>query len=71
MRCKRRAKILSRRSGATQDACNALDVNALLDFERWLQQLQRLISHPLNPRLVADDALSRYLAAFKRRRQAA
>ncbi|MBU6190932.1 MAG: DNA polymerase III subunit delta' [Betaproteobacteria bacterium] len=48
-----------------------VDVNALLDFELWLQQLQRLISHPLNPRLVADDALSRYLAVFQRRRQAA
>ena len=48
-----------------------LDIKALLAFEQWLQQLQRLISHPLNPRLVADDALSRYLAVFEPRRQAA
>lgn len=48
-----------------------LDIDALLAFEQWLQQLQRLVSHPLNPRLVADDALSRYLAVFVRRRQVA
>jgi DNA polymerase-3 subunit delta' len=48
-----------------------LDINSLLAFEEWLQQLQRLISHPLNPRLVADDALSRYLAVFAGRPPAA
>ncbi|MFZ9626782.1 MAG: hypothetical protein ACO3AD_16090, partial [Burkholderiaceae bacterium] len=48
-----------------------LDINRLLAFEEWLQQLQRLISHPLNPRLVADDAFSRYLSVFAGRRPAA
>jgi len=48
-----------------------VDLEALLEFERWLQGLQRLISHPLNPRLVADDALSRYLTLFDRRSRVA
>lgn len=47
-----------------------LDIEALLEFEQWLQALQRLVSHPLNPRLVADDALSRYQALFEPRASA-
>ena len=38
----------------------------LLALESWLQQTRRLVSHPLNARLVAEDALSRYRAVFSR-----
>lgn len=42
------------------------DLQGLIEFESWMRQLGRLVSHPLNARLVAEDALSRYRAAFRR-----
>lgn len=43
-----------------------LDQRALFRFEAWLNGLERLVGHPLNPRMLAEDALLRYQAVFKR-----
>lgn len=43
-----------------------VDNGLLLAFESWLQQTQRVVSHPLNARLVAEDAMIRYRAMFSR-----
>ena len=42
------------------------DLQSLIAFESWMNQLGRLVSHPLNARLVAEDALSRYRSVFLR-----
>jgi len=42
------------------------DLQGLIGFESWMRQLGRLVTHPLNARLVAEDALSRYRAVFAR-----
>jgi len=41
-----------------------VDSAQLLAFESWLLRLERLVSHPLNARLMAEDALSRYRGVF-------
>jgi DNA polymerase-3 subunit delta' len=38
----------------------------LLDLESWLRQLRRLSQHPLNARLLVEDALMRYVHAIAR-----
>ena len=47
-------------SGRLGSLASRLDRRALLEFEQWLTSLGRLVSHPLNARLLAEDAFTRY-----------
>ena len=61
-----RPRLFPGAAGPLGDLALRVDSARLLAFDRWLQQLERLVSHPLNARLVAEDALSRYHATFSR-----
>ncbi len=43
-----------------------VQLDDLLGFELWLRQLRRLAHHPLNARLLVEDALMRYVHALAR-----
>lgn len=44
----------------------AVDRDALHAFEAWLGGLARVVTHPLSPKLLAEDALLRYQAIFRK-----
>lgn len=43
----------------------AVDREALYAYEAWLSGLARVVTHPLSPKLLAEDALLRYQATFR------
>ncbi len=45
------------------ELASASSAQAVLAYECWLAGLMRLVSHPLNARLLVEDALSRYCGA--------